>query len=474
MKYLFVTLMWNARAEMPAPSDIFAVCCQSYSPNGMTRYGRYTYLDDMSALTQWTKDAVYHNIAALEMAKPRKEILDTVAETFPDYDVLVLWSRKEYELFRQAMHDCGHRLCTAKVVLLEELLGAVVRPGKRGRMPFQQVLRAFHVQTTRETFYQPKYRAGFLLELWDRVSQLAAQSEEWTQTELCLNPRTNTVHLPGCSHLGPAGGQPCTPQVLLEGAALCRDCQKKKALYLWEMERLHAVKFQPHAGALGAPQNYPPAPKLFYREGDPQKLYHDRACPCCKPFREGPGYLQWKPLFGRADAAALGLTACDRCSPLGIRYGQARTQIESFCSQRGMQCVLRDGEIDVTTPIGGWRLVWKGKDKIWLYHKNTHRSHLTESEDIPGYHSQAIHKKTIMEYLEYIVQHDLYRKNSPLPETGSVPAAKPPKPTHRGHGHHRDSKGAKHFQKHKTNKVKVSSLEELQALARQKMTGEEE
>ena len=72
------------------------------------------------------------------------------------------------------------------------------------------------------------------------------------------------------------------------------------------------------------------------------------------------------------------------------------------------------------------------------------------------------------------VQHDLYRKNSPLPETGSIPAAKPPEPTHRGHGHHRDAKGAKHFQKHKTNKVKVSSLEELQALARQKMTGEEE
>ena len=170
MKYLFVTLMWNARAEMPGPGDIFAVCCQSYSPNGMTRYGRYTHLDDMSALTQWTKDAVYHNITVLETAKPRKEILNTVAETFPAYDVLVLWSRKEYELFRQAMHDCGHRLCTAKVVLLEELLGAVVRPRKRGRVPFQQVLRAFHVQTTRETFYQPKYRAGFLLELWDRVS----------------------------------------------------------------------------------------------------------------------------------------------------------------------------------------------------------------------------------------------------------------------------------------------------------------
>ena len=109
MKYLFVTLMWNARAEMPVPGDIFAVCCQSYSPNGMTRYGRYTHLDDMSALTQWTKDAVYHNITVLETAKPRKEILNTVAETFPAYDVLVLWSRKEYELFRQAMHDLRRR-----------------------------------------------------------------------------------------------------------------------------------------------------------------------------------------------------------------------------------------------------------------------------------------------------------------------------------------------------------------------------
>lgn len=104
----------------------------------MTRYGRYTHLDDVSALTQWTKDAVYHNITVLETAKPRKEILNTVAETFPAYDVLVLWSRKEYELFRQAMYDCGHRLCTAKVVLLEELLGAVVRPGKRGRVPFSR------------------------------------------------------------------------------------------------------------------------------------------------------------------------------------------------------------------------------------------------------------------------------------------------------------------------------------------------
>ena len=132
-----------------------------------------------------------------------------------------------------------------------------------------------------------------------------------------------------------------------------------------------------------------------------------------------------------------------------------------------------DGEIDVTTSIGGWRLVWKGKDKIWLYHKNTHRSHLTESEDIPGYHSQAIHKKTIMEYLEYIVQHDLLPKNSPLPETGSVPAAKTAEGPI-GDTAITGTQRGKAFPKAQDEQGKVSSLEELQALARQKMTGEEE
>ena len=55
MKYLFVTLMWNARAEMPGPGDIFAGLLSVLQPEWNDAYGRYTHLDDMSALTQWTK-----------------------------------------------------------------------------------------------------------------------------------------------------------------------------------------------------------------------------------------------------------------------------------------------------------------------------------------------------------------------------------------------------------------------------------
>ena len=62
------------------------------------------------------------------------------------YTHLDVYKRQEYELFRQAMHDRGHRLCTAKVVLLEELLGAVVHPGKRGHVPLSFLLPKFTPQ----------------------------------------------------------------------------------------------------------------------------------------------------------------------------------------------------------------------------------------------------------------------------------------------------------------------------------------
>ena len=73
MKYLFVTLMWNAQGNARA-GRYFCGLLSVLQPEWNDAAGRYTHLDDMSALTQWTKDAVYHNITVLETAKPRKEI----------------------------------------------------------------------------------------------------------------------------------------------------------------------------------------------------------------------------------------------------------------------------------------------------------------------------------------------------------------------------------------------------------------
>ena len=71
---------------------------------------------------------------------------------------------------------------------------------------------------------------------------------------------------------------------------------------------------------------------------------------------------------------------------------------------------LEDGQLHVYTPRSKWRIIVNGRDnKIFLYHKNTYSKYEKIPSIIPGYHSQAIRSKTIVGYLEYIIQHDIYR-----------------------------------------------------------------
>lgn len=60
-------------------------------------------------------------------------------------------------------------------------------------------------------------------------------------------------------------------------------------------------------------------------------------------------------------------------------------------------------------------LVHGNDRKLWLYHKNTYnKDDPIHPTIVPGYHSQAHRAKTILEYLEYTVRHDAYRRNHPV------------------------------------------------------------
>lgn len=476
MRYLFATLMWNGRAAVPELQDIFAICCQLNEPDKIVSYAHYVHPEDVSSLTDETKEAVYNNLAVLEMAKPLTEIIDKMTQTFSGYDVLVMWSRQAYELLRRAFRENGHRLQTTRVVLLEELVATVVHPKREHRgLGFRRALRLFGIHTTDDTFYQLKGRAGYLFLLWDRLSQLAEKSPEWGQTQLCWNEKTRCVHLPGCRYLFQRAEETsCTPQVLLEGGVLCRECQKKGELYFWTRAQVREAVFETRIKVLAEPQNWPRSPGMFYRTDDPEKLYHSRSCTCYHQGRNGEGYQKWLPLFSVEEARKAGRKACALCSPMGVRYQQVRQQAQEFCAQRGMECEIQDGVLEITTPVSRWKLIYRGDGKLALYHKNTWKSHPDEQEMVPGYHSQAIHKKNILEYLEYIVQHDLYRKNNPLPAPEKkTKADKKPAATHHGRGHNRTRKEIRHCYLPKKKKVvRADSLEELQELARQKIAAQ--
>lgn len=146
---------------------------------------------------------------------------------------------------------------------------------------------------------------------------------------------------------------------------------------------------------------------VFYSTKSNEKVFHLPHCGIARRIRK-----EYKKQFDTPEEArAAGYRMCSCCSPVGIRLRREQNAINQFCQEHGVSCRLEDGQLHVRTPRSKWRIIINGKSKtLFLYHKNTYQKYEKIPSIIPGYHSQAIRSKTIVGYLEYIVQHDIFRR----------------------------------------------------------------
>ena len=162
---------------------------------------------------------------------------------------------------------------------------------------------------------------------------------------------------------------------------------------------------------------------LFYLKKSKRNIIHHSGCRYFADHTAG----NWGSFDTLEDALAAGYRQCKCCSPVGRQYQKERHQILRLCASEGLSCYQADGRIFVTTPTSNWIILACGKkNHLFLYHKNT-QFHPKETQDclIPGYHSQAIRKKTICGYLEFIVSHDKFRYTNPL-DLPKMPKCVPP------------------------------------------------
>lgn len=121
---------------------------------------------------------------------------------------------------------------------------------------------------------------------------------------------------------------------------------------------------------------------------------------------------------------------CQCCSPVGQHLQKERVNIAHCCQENGAATYLHDGQLIVTTPHSKWKIVASGKaNKLMLYHRNT-KDIQDPLSPFPNYHYQKVRKNTILEYLEYIAEHDYYRMCTPL-QTRQKKKSKPKKGTRR-------------------------------------------
>lgn len=146
---------------------------------------------------------------------------------------------------------------------------------------------------------------------------------------------------------------------------------------------------------------------VFYSTKSNEKVFHLPHCKIARRIRK-----EYKKQFATPKEARIaGYRMCNCCSLVGMRLRKEQKAVNQFCQENGVSCWLEDGQLHVHTPRSKWRIIVNGKaNKLFLYHKNTYHKNEEIPSIVPGYHSQATRSKTIVGYLEYIIQHDIYRR----------------------------------------------------------------
>lgn len=105
---------------------------------------------------------------------------------------------------------------------------------------------------------------------------------------------------------------------------------------------------------------------------------------------------------------------CPLCAPVMTYYYQDEQNIDNFVKdyQLSFHFNDEDGTIDVMTKYSCWKLYASDRG-LHLYHHNEFATDFDEATKIKDFHRQHVHKERIIEYLQYIISHDAFRKNNP-------------------------------------------------------------
>lgn len=109
-----------------------------------------------------------------------------------------------------------------------------------------------------------------------------------------------------------------------------------------------------------------------------------------------------------------GYRMCSCCSPIEKKLRTESEAIQNFCYENGLLYFMNKGNLHIQTHCSKWKiLISNEQSKVELHHKNTYKQEHENS--VPGYHKQAFFSDSILGYMEYIVEHEWYRRFNPLP-----------------------------------------------------------
>lgn len=148
----------------------------------------------------------------------------------------------------------------------------------------------------------------------------------------------------------------------------------------------------------------------YYSKNSKRKIYHTAECCYAKRISEG----NMKQSSDQDKLFRKGYTFCDHCSPAG-KYLKANKAYLKKKPKKAKPYTIQlvDGEIEITSSISKYLLVFFEGKRMRLYHKNSFEVCDVET-DVAGYHLQKEGNFCLAKTMKYIIEHDKYRKSHPV------------------------------------------------------------
>lgn len=145
---------------------------------------------------------------------------------------------------------------------------------------------------------------------------------------------------------------------------------------------------------------------VFQNERSNDKAVHFHGCPYLSPDR-----AKLKCIWGNLeDLYSSDYHFCSHCSPVSFLYHAEQQVIEQYANTHSQELSLQNGTLYISNGYSSWMVLPANETTgICLYHKST-ANHGTDLSKVKGYHMQNKSFSTILEILEYIVKHDIFRK----------------------------------------------------------------
>lgn len=141
---------------------------------------------------------------------------------------------------------------------------------------------------------------------------------------------------------------------------------------------------------------------MFYANpGGHRKIFHANDC----------GYLKNKDaciaFASEKEAREKGYRQCDRCAEITTKYLNGnRKIIKHLCDKYNMSVKLYDGRLYVFKGESGWMLLVNENGKLILFHRNERMKHNVIITKQSAYHRQNNSRKTVEQFLRYILHHE--------------------------------------------------------------------